>query len=459
MTNSKRWDKSKNNSKSKLHDLKKSKPTKSWYRYALYGPLICLLIAFFWTDGIAGFANSMAQNAIASKRLDSADWWLGMARSISTSNASTDFLQARAERQRGNLDKMSVYLKAAHSKGFDPNRLEREQALASASLGRLTKDVEDQLNQWLQEPNAESGEIFDSYSNGLTTVSRFEHALEVLHLWEEHAPWEPVANYRIARVNEHFSQASEAEAQYRKAIEKDAKYQRAIYNLARVLLNQKRPEEALKYFQSCNSGAPALAAKTGMARCFKTLGESEKALSLLKEVLKSSYEDLVESYRSVDEIPERSVAASELGIIETELGDFTEARKHLEIALSLHPLDSIARYSYAIALRGLGLQKEAEENFAITRTARAALDQVPVLQAMLSKDPHDTKSRIKLGRIVLEHESERTGLFWLQSVFSYDPINSDAHEAIANYFESKKKRTPEDEKRAAYHRSFVKKNR
>ena len=455
MTNLKRWDKSKNNSKSELHDLKKSKPAKSWYRYALFGLLICMLIAFLWTGGIVGFANSMAQNAIASKRLDSADWWLGIARSIASSNASTDFLQARAERQRGNLDKMSVYLKAAHSKGFDPNRLEREQALASASLGRLTKDVEDRLNQWLQEPNAESGEIFDSYSNGLTTVSRFEHALEVLHLWEENAPWEPVANYRIARVNEHFSQASEAEAQYRKAIEKDSKYQKAIYHLARLLLDQKRPEEALKYFQSCNSGALALAAKTGMARCFKTLGESEKALSLLKEVLKSSYEDLVESYRSVDEIPERFVVASELGIIETELGDFPEARKHLEIALDVHPLDSIARYSYAVALRGLGLQKEAEENFAVTRAARAALDQVTTLQEVLRLDPHDTKSRIKIGKIILEHESERTGLFWLQSVFSYDPINSEAHEAIANYFEGKKKRTPEDEKRAAFHRSFV----
>lgn len=163
------------------------------------------------------------------------------------------------------------------------------------------------------------------------------------------------------------------------------------------MLDQKRPEEALKFFQSCNSGAPALAAKTGIARCYKTLGESEKALSLLKEVLTSSYEEQVDSYRSVDEIPERFVAASELGIIETELGDFVEARKHLENALDLHPLDSIARYSYAVALRGLGLQKEAEENFAITRAARIALDQVPVLQEVLSKDPQDTKSRIMLG--------------------------------------------------------------
>ena len=88
------------------------------------------------------------------------------------------------------------------------------------------------------------------------------------------------------------------------------------------------------------------------------------------------------------------------------------------------------------------MQKEAEKNFEITRTARASLDEVTVLQEVLREYPQDTKSRIMIGKIVLEHESERTGLFWLQSVFSYDPTNSEAHEAIASYFESKKKGCP-----------------
>lgn len=455
MTNLKKLDKSNRKSNSKSQDQENAKRTKSLRHKALFAVLVCLLLAFFWTGGIVGFANSMAQNAIASQRLDSADWWLNVSRSISSSNALSDFLQARTERKRGNLDKMSNHLKVAFKKGFDPRRLDREQDLAAASLGRLTKEVEDRLNLWLEGPNAEVGEIIDSYANGLTAVSRFDNAMELLKVWEENAPWEPVANYRIARINEHLSRATEAEAQYKKAIEKDRKYQKATYNLARVLLDQKRPEEALKFFQSCNSGASALAAKTGMARCYKTLGETEKARTLLHEVLKSSYQDLLDSYRCMDEIPERFVAASELGILETELGDFAVARKYLEIALKVHPLDSIARYSYAVALRGLRLQKEAEENFAITRTARASLDQVTVLQEVLRKDLQDTQSRIMIGKIVLEHESERTGLFWLQSVFSYDPTNSEAHEAIANFFESKKNMTPEDKKRAAYHRSFV----
>ena len=204
MTNLKRQDKSNRKSNSRSHDLVNAKRTKSLRHTALFTVLVCLLLAFLWTGGIVGFANSMAQNAISSRRLDSADWWLNVSRSVSSSNALSDFLQARAERKRGNLDKMSNHLKAAFKKGFDPNRLDREQDLAAASLGRLTKDVEDRLNIWLVETNTEVGEIIDSYANGLTAVSRFDNAMELLKVWEENAPWEPVANYRIARINEHL---------------------------------------------------------------------------------------------------------------------------------------------------------------------------------------------------------------------------------------------------------------
>ncbi|MCY2978200.1 MAG: tetratricopeptide repeat protein [Planctomycetota bacterium] len=445
--------------KSSKRSLEQGNGKKAYFRRPVYLflVLVCLLIAFLWSGGIVGFTNSMAKNAIASKKLDSADWWLAIARRLNSSNAETDFLQAKSERQRGNLDKMANHLKTAYNKGFDPSKLEREQTLAFASLGRLSVDMEDQLNHWLDSREGDFGEVVDAYTNGLTAISRFDQALELLNWWEQNAPWDPVPHYRIGRINEHLSRNSEAESQYRKAIAKDPKFHKATYNLARVILDQRRPDEALKFFQICNVGDSALAAKTGMARCYKVLGETETARSLLIEVLKSSFDALSQSSNSVDEFPERFVAASELGSIETELGHFSEAKKYLESALKVHPLDSTARYSYAVALRGLGLQKEAEENFAITRAARTALDQVPGLLETIRKDPHDTKSRIMIGKIVLEHQSERTGVFWIQSVFSYDPKNAEAHLTLADYYQGKKDPSPEDLKLAAYHRSFVKK--
>jgi tetratricopeptide (TPR) repeat protein len=459
MANLKRRDNSKFQKKAKSIGMEEQSRAsrRSWRPVGLLTLLACLLVTFFWTGGATGFANSMAKSAISSKRLEAGEWWLGVSKFFSSTDAYSDFLQGRIDRKRGDYETMVEHLKSALKKGFPPIKLDREQALATASLGRLTPDVEERLVHWLDEPDADYSEIVDSYANGLTAVSRFDDALELLQTWQSTDPLDPVANYRIARIHEHLSQPEDAEANYRKAIAKDPRYFKASYNLGRVLLDQRRSDEALTCFQKSANGGSALAAKTGMAQCYKTLGENEVARGLLQEVMKSSYKDLQKSYQAVDETPARYVAASELGCLETELGDFAEARKHLELALKEFPLDSIARYSYAVTLRGLGMQKEADENFAITRASRAALDQVAVFQGKLRKDSQDTESRIAVGKIILENESERAGLFWLQSVFSYDPNNSDAHEAIASYFENKKVRTPEDEKRAEYHRAFVQK--
>lgn len=415
--------------------------------------LLGLLGLFQWNGGIAGFARTMAANAINARNLDEATWWLSIARRLS-GNGETEYLVARVERKQGDLGKMLEHLKAAHRQKFDALKLDREQLLAFASLGRFEGDSEQRLNAWLQEPESDRVEIFDAYANGLTSVSRFEHAMEVLQNWEEFAPYDPLPSYRRARIHEHFSQTQEAESAYRKSIEKQPDFRKAAYHLGRVLLDQRRPEEALKHFGSCNSGATALAARIGMARCYKSLGDIETARKLLIDVLKSSYEDQMKAFHGLDEFPDRYVAASELGIVETELGSFFEARVHLESALQRFPLDSIARYSYAVALRGLNKTEEAEKNFETVRRARAALDEVSSLQELLRGDPQNTEARIKIGKIILEHESQNVGEFWIQSVFAYEPGNKEAHRALAEYYASRKEESPDASQRWEYHRAF-----
>ena len=413
-----------------------------------------LLLFFQWNGGIAQFARTMAANAIYTRRLDTATWWLSIARRLSE-NGETEYLMARVERRQGDLGKMLEHLKAAYQKKFDALKLDREQLLAFASLGRFEGDSEQRLNAWLQEPDSDRAEIFDAYANGLTLVSRFEHAMEVLQTWQEFAPQDPLPSYRMARIHEHFSQTQEAESAYRKSIEKQPAFTKAAYYLGRVLLGQRRPEEALEHFGSCNSGATALAARIGMALCHKSLGDIDTARKLLIEVLESRYEDQTKSFHGLDEFPERYVAASELGIIETELGSFSEACVHLESALQRFPLDTIARYSYAVALRGLNQSDEAEKNFETVRRSRAALDEVSSLQEVLRSDPQNTKVRIKIGKIILEHESQNVGEFWIQSVFAYEPDNQEAHRALTEYYALRKEESPDASQRWEYHRAFV----
>ena len=431
----------------------------SWRLVILSALLIFLLIVFGWSGGVAGVANLMAKSALAEKNPVVADWWLSLSKPISSSNPYSEFLRARSARQQGNLDLMASYLKSAYDHGYDPQGLQREQSLALANMGQFNDEVEQELNRWLQEPDVEIGEVVDSYANGLAALSRFDEAKKLLVAWERDSLRAPMPNYRLARIYEHFSQYELAEEEYRKATEKAPKFLKAKYSLARLQLHQRRPSEAIEFYRACESGPSALAAKAGMAQCYKAMGDIEKSRELLTSILMFDKAEFQKSYQAVDELPERFVAASELGCIETELGHFSEAKHYLELALESHPLDSIARYSYAVALRGLGMKKEAEENFERTRATRSALDQVTSLQEKIKKDSHDTAARIAIGKIILENESERTGVYWIQSVFSYDPENLDAHATLVDYYERNADGKSKNKQLIDYHRSFFTKNK
>lgn len=423
---------------SRSKETKRAEPNRRSRLWILLGLLGCLLLIFFWSGGFAGVVNSIARAALDSKQLDKADWWLSNSELITAKNAESEFLRARSARKRGDLELMGVYLKSALDKGFPSTKLEREQSLALASMGQLNEKIESDIKRWLIEPGADVSDILDAYSNGLASISRFDEANGLFDLWESKVPLDPLPNYRRARIQEHLFRFDIAEKEYRKTIEKDPNHVKGRCSLARLLLLQRQPNEALELFRSCDVGRTAYAAEIGMAQCYKAMGEVEKSQPLLRKAVEADPKEVERSYQAVDEKPERLVAASDLGCIETELGNFQEAKRLLELALDFNPLDSIARYSYAVALRGLGLQKESEENFERTRVSRKALDQVTVLKEKVLRNLKDTEARLQIGKIILEHESERTGVYWIQSVFSYDPTNSDAHAALVDYYGRKK---------------------
>ena len=135
MANLKRRDKSKVQKKAKSGATPREPvaPRSLWRRIGLLTILACLLVAFLWTGGATGFANSMANSAITAKRLEAGEWWLGFSKFFSSNDAYSDFLQARIDRKRGDYDTMMEHLKSALKKGFPPVRLDREQTIAAAT--------------------------------------------------------------------------------------------------------------------------------------------------------------------------------------------------------------------------------------------------------------------------------------------------------------------------------------
>ena len=88
------------------------------------------------------------------------------------------------------------------------------------------------------------------------------------------------------------------------------------------------------------------------------------------------------------------------------------------------------------------------------RRSRAALNEVSSLQELLRGDPQNTEAPIKIGKIILKHESQKVGEFWIQSVFAYKPNDTEAHRALVEYYASCKDESPDASQRWEYHPAF-----
>jgi tetratricopeptide (TPR) repeat protein len=424
----------------------------SWRIWCL---LIVALLAIpvVWYTGImARRPLERARHEIALNHLDEAERSLEWAERISYRNPQVELLKARVARHRDAAGEMQSHLKRALALGADPQTVERERMLAKAQVGELTA-IESDIGLWLAEPNSETDEICDAYANGLAALGRFSDAMQVLAAWQRDYPQDPRSDYRIGRIEEHLERYDQAEASYRKSLEKSADFFPARFSLGRTMLHQRRAAEALEQFQLCWKMSRPEAALVEAAVALKALGRGEEARSLLIEVLAESPQRIDASYRTVEEQPEGFRAAAEYGRLESDAGRFAEALPWLQAALKDNPLDLNVRYSVGVSLRGLGRREEAEIEFEKVRAARERMGAATSLNSRVQSDPMDLEARLELGRLILENESERVGLYWIRSILSIDPDYPSAHKLLADYFARLALRDPKFRSLSAYHRS------
>jgi len=420
------------------------------------GLTLLLLVGLAFATGIVSRSTcAMARQALSAHDEKKALRWLSVTQTIDPRNACAEALQARIDLQHDRFEEADAHLKKALSFGLDRKAAQRETMLAHARAGRFD-GIESALNTWLAEADsADRRAICEAYANGLAIQARFTDATRLLNAWRLDFPNDPEPDYRLGRIDEHLRQKTDAEAHYRKSLEKDADYFPAAYSLARVLLDRKDAEGALVYFRKCLELPHDVAAKVGMGSCLKALGRLDEARTLFGQAADASEADRVASYRAVGEPTERFYAAIELGKLETELGNYEESEKWLRKAVEADPRDSVARYAWAVALRGLGERENAQQQFELVRTARIALDEAGELHDRIDQHPNDVEARSRLGEILLEYDSERAGLYWLGTALSYDPQHAATHHALANYFQSKDGEHPDALALADKHRRLA----
>jgi tetratricopeptide (TPR) repeat protein len=420
--------------------------------WILIGCLGALLVGLWYFGSLAALPRIMVERSLAARDFESAWRWTDVADWLSYRNPANALLTARIARSEGDAERMRRELKRATQWGADPQAVRREQLLAMAQSGQLD-EIESELMQWLGQSGAETDEISDAYANGLAAQGRFDEALGVLEAWRKDFPADPRPDHRIGRIQEHQQRYDEAEAHYRGSLNRQSNYYPSRYSLGRVLLNQRRADEAVEQFRQCLDMPLPLAAQVQLATALKAQGKADEARPWLKQVLAAPAEKLEASYQSLEERPELFVAAAEYGRLEADAGNFQEARPWLEAALKANPLDLMSRYALAVTLRGLRLKPEADEQFARVNASREAMGAAGELNARIKRNPEDLQARLNLGKLILTHESESSGLYWIRSIFAYDPDYGPAHEALAEYFQSRADQDPSYARLAAQHRS------
>lgn len=449
----------KNSAGATLLEFASGKPMGGKIRIAaLFIATIILLGIFISRGGPAIFTSPIAYRALRYHDHDKTRKWIDRGNAMSWltgGNADALLIEARLARREGKLDLMENKLVAAGKLGISEERIEREQILARLQSGEID-EYELQVTSWLSQSDPDSAEICDAYANGLAVVSRLDDAFNVLNAWHQDDRTNPVPSYRIGRIYEYYDNIEAAEKSYLTSIECDAVYLPAYFRLGNLYLDAKRPNDALDLFQQCLGMPNPFAPKIGIAKCRAELGDTDSARNILAEILIHPLEGILASYEDLKESPETFIAAVELGKLEVNSGNYQEGIQWLDKALEFNPRDLAARYSRAVALRQSGQAAFAVAEFEEIEATKKALEKVNALRNEIGRNPTDADSRIELGKLLLAHESERNGLFWLQSALTFDPNNAEAHAALAAYYEGKADESSPYAELARQHRRLAK---
>ena len=394
----------------------------------------------------------MAKNALVLNDARQASPWLDVATKLAPDAPELHFLIARSARLNLDYDKMAKHLRLANSGGYDREAIDKEQCLAFASLGELNASNEAKIKKWIARCGPDVADFVDAYANGLAATSRFEEATNVLEDYEILFPQDPLVNYRFGVMGEHAENHEIAEKEYLAAMKKDPKHVKSAWRLARMVSVRNRPEEALKILASFQNGPQEIAVKTFMASCYYQMGDFDTSCELFKKIVVMDKRDVLDSYMILDERPERNLAASLLGVIESNLGEYDEAKKYLEIALEDNPRDFIARSAYALVLRRVGETDRADAELARVTAERAEFDKITAIREHVKQNPNDAKAKFAMGEILFKYESERFGLFWVRSALASDSNCKEAHAFLADYYEKKTSESEAYRSKANFHR-------
>ena len=370
----------------------------------------------------AEVANWQAQREISSRRLDRAYWWLSLAKRVAPHNSETEFLLGRVARKRADVETMKQHLERAKMLGFSADRIQRETWLADAQSG-VSTEAEQRLALLFKDQQGDGNEICEAYTMGYIKNHRIGDAEKLLQAWREAYPKDPQPFLLAAYLQIDLQDWKEAEANLHEALNRNPDHGPSHYGMAVILLRQKRPQEALEHYRAARKDSTIeLDARIGMAKCLRSLGETEQARQELEKVLKFD--------------PSHIEAVELLSLVYLDNGEYQAAYDLLRPVAPHAPRNWRLRHTFATALRGVGKRDEAKAEFALVEQAEAELAKASRLALEVRSHPENLKLRHEIANIYAKYGEESEAAKWYWSILDLAPNDAVAKKGLAELAEN-----------------------
>jgi tetratricopeptide (TPR) repeat protein len=293
----------------------------------------------------------------------------------------------------------------------------------------------DALMTLVEARHAESQLILETIARSYMHRFRFGPAYACLNFWIDIAPDQAKPYRWRGWVMERMNNNKRAMADYLRALALEPQLTDVSLHVGEMLLDDNKPIEALAYLEPLHAQFPDRADVTArLGQCCYLQGRIPEARRLLEAAMQHCPDDapLLLCLAKIDIAQARPAAA--------------EVR--LRRALEIDPSDMDAQFNLATALRDQNRRTEAAQELKKLDEQKALLTRAyELLHAEAQHPTSDPKAASEIGKLLLRFGHERQALYWLDQALLRDPDHLPAHQAFAEYFESKG-----DTKSAAAHR-------
>lgn len=403
-------------------------PRRTWRFWLVATASVVILAALLRGFWLTPALNALANRALARQQPRTALVWTDRARNLAADSAETAVLEARAWRKLGDMQKVEESLDRARKRGLPRKRLQEQQVLALAQSGQM-REAEPHLSQLLTSTEADPEEVSEAFALGFARNQKFSQSGKLLNLWMSDYPENAQPHFLKGKINAAMKNSVEAEADFRKALVLAPGRKDVVLELAEILRETNRPDDAIPRYEECLDDAElGVRARIGLAACLKSTGHADRALVLLQEAVAAA--------------PENVKARKELGRIESENGDYEAAVRDLQAATGIAAFDDELRYLLAQALTLAGRPQEAAPHFQYVETARAALSEMNLINDALRANPGDVAALTRSGELLMLYADPNEAVLRLTAVLDLDPQNAKALELLANYYAERAKADP-----------------